>query len=87
MYIGLHAKYSLLLSDFSETCIFVHEYSKNTQISNFMEIRPVGAELLHAVKRSEGHDEADSRISQFFEIAYKGNFNPYSANVENMVSS
>ena len=87
MYIGLHAKYPLLLSYFSETCIFLNKYSKKAQISNFMEIRPVGAELLHAVKRSDRHDEADSRISQFCESAYKGNFNPYPANVDNMVSS
>jgi hypothetical protein len=38
--------------------------SKNTRISNFMKFRPVGAELLHADRRSEDgrtdrHDEAN----------------------------
>ena len=28
-------------------------FSKNTQISNFMKIRPVGAELLHADRRTD----------------------------------
>ena len=34
-----------------------------------MKIRPVGAELFHADRRPDGHDEANSRISQFFERA------------------
>jgi hypothetical protein len=34
-----------------------------------MKIRPVGAELFHAGGRTDGHDEAISRISQFFEFA------------------
>jgi hypothetical protein len=48
MYIGLHAKYPLFLSDVHETRIFLEEFSKNTQISNFMKILPVEAELFHA---------------------------------------
>ena len=27
---------------------FLHRFSKDTQISNFVKIRPVGAELFHA---------------------------------------
>jgi len=48
MYIGLHVRYPLFLSGFNEI-----EFSrqifreKNIQISNFMKIRPVGAELFH----------------------------------------
>ena len=34
---------------------------KNTQ--NFMQIPPVAAELFHADRQMEGHDEADSRFS------------------------
>jgi len=41
MYIGLHVKYRLLLSDFHSI------FSKNTLISNFMKIRLMGAELCH----------------------------------------
>jgi hypothetical protein len=52
--------------------MFLHTFFKNVQISNFMEIRPVGAELFHADGRTDRHDEADIRFSQFFEITYKG---------------
>ena len=48
MYIGLHVKYRLLLADCNETGIFWIDFSKNTQISNFMKIPPVGAELFLA---------------------------------------
>ena len=36
------------MSDFNETGIFFNGFSKNTEISNFMKIRPVGAELSQA---------------------------------------
>ena len=45
MYVGLHVQYPLWLSDFNETSIFSTVYRKNSQISNFKKIRPVGAEL------------------------------------------
>jgi hypothetical protein len=68
----------LFLSDFNETGILSTGFSKNTQISNFMKIRQVGADLFHAVKRTDGrtdiHDEANSRFSQFCERAYEGRF-------------
>jgi len=44
---------------------FVDRFSKNTQIKNFITIRPVGAELLRADGRTDGHDEANSHLSQF----------------------
>jgi hypothetical protein len=34
-----------------------------------MDIRPVEAELLHGDGRTDGHDEANSRFSQFCEVA------------------
>jgi len=40
-------------------------YSKNIQIWNFIKIRRVGAELLHAAGQKCRHDEANSRFSQF----------------------
>jgi len=48
-----------------------HEFSqqifekKNPQIQNFMKIRPVGAELFHADRRTDWHDEANNDFSQF----------------------
>jgi len=57
MYIDLHVKYLLFLSDFDKTWILQTEFRKNTQISNFMKIRPVGAELF----RTDGqHDESQT---------------------------
>ena len=48
MYVGIHLKYPLFLSDFNETWIFSRDFLKTTQISNFMRICPVGAEVFHA---------------------------------------
>jgi hypothetical protein len=42
-------------------------FSKNTQISNFVKIRPVGAELLNADGRTERDEESNSRFPQFCE--------------------
>ena len=71
MYISLHVQYPFFLSDFNETWIFstVFFSKKNTQISNFIKIRQVEAELSHADRRTDRHDEANSRFSQFFESA------------------
>jgi hypothetical protein len=43
---------------------------KNTQISNFMKIRPVGAELFHA----GGHDKTNSGFPQFCTKVFKKMF-------------
>ena len=51
----------------------LERFSKNTQISNLMKVRPVGAELFHAEKQADRqtdrHDEADSHFSKFWERA------------------
>jgi len=36
-----------------------------------MKIRPVGADLFHADRRTDRHDEANSNFSQFCERTYK----------------
>ena len=41
---------------------FLHRVSKKTQISNFMKIRPVGAELFHADVRTEGQTDMTKLI-------------------------
>jgi len=55
------------LSDFIKTKIFDRFSKKNTQMPNFMKIRPLGCELFHADGRTDGqrhwHDEANSRFS------------------------
>jgi len=68
MYIGLHVKYALFLSDFNESLNFPRSFSKNTQIPNFMKVRPVGAELFHAGGRTDV-TEPIAGLSQFRERA------------------
>ena len=50
---------------------FLDRFSRNPQISNFLKIRRVGAELFHADVQTDRHDESNSRFSQFCESAYK----------------
>jgi hypothetical protein len=40
--------------------VFSGEFSKNTQVSNFMKICPVGAESFCADGRTDRHDEGSS---------------------------
>ena len=54
MCIGLHAKYPLYLPVFNESLNFLDRFPKNTQMSNFVKIRPVGTELFHADGRTDG---------------------------------
>jgi hypothetical protein len=56
MYIGLHVKYPLYLSDFNETWIFS---------TKFHEIRAVGAELFHA----DGQTDVAKLIVAFCNLA------------------
>jgi hypothetical protein len=64
MYIGLYVKYPLFLSDFNETWIFSTYIRKSPQISDFMKIRPVGAELFHA----DGRTDMTKLIVAFLQI-------------------
>jgi hypothetical protein len=59
----------VILDRFKYKLNFLDNGSKNTQISYFMTIRPVGAELFHAERRTDRH-EAESRLSQLCERAY-----------------
>jgi len=69
MYIGLHAQDPLFLSDMNETCTLQTDFQKNSQISNFMKTRPIGADLNRAGGQMDRHNEANSRFSQFCERA------------------
>jgi hypothetical protein len=69
MYTGLHVKYPLFLSDFNKNLIFSQDFSKNTQISNFIKTRPAGGEVFHADGRTDGHDKANRRFLQYYERA------------------
>ena len=68
MYIGLHVKHPLFLSDFNETWKFLNRLSKSPQIPNFMKIRPEGAELYHANRQKDRHDEAILAFRNFAKV-------------------
>jgi len=60
-------KVPVILVRFQCNLNFLNRFSKNPHISNLMKIRPVGVELFHADRRTDRHDEANSRSSQFCE--------------------
>jgi hypothetical protein len=48
---------------------FLDRFSKNTEIPNFMKIRPVGAEFFHAGGRMEGQTDITRLIVVFRNFA------------------
>jgi hypothetical protein len=52
---------------------YIKIFSKDPQISSLITIQPMGAELFHVDRRTDGraerHDEANSHFSRFFELA------------------
>ena len=65
MYIGLCVKNSLFLSDFNETSNFSTYFRKTLKYQ--ISIRPGGAEVFQAHRRTDRHGEANSCFSQFYE--------------------
>jgi len=59
-FVGRHVKFLVLLTEWNFN--FIDSISKNPHISNFMKIRPVGAEL---ILRTDRHDEANNRFRNF----------------------
>jgi hypothetical protein len=54
MYIGLHVKYLLVLSDSNETCIFFVGFSKKWLNTKFhLKTRPLAAKWFHANRRTD----------------------------------
>jgi len=61
MYEGVHVQYTFFLFGFNTTRIFLADCQKNIQISYFMKIRPVGAELFYA--DGQTYDDANNLFS------------------------
>jgi hypothetical protein len=53
MYIGLQVKHPLFLSEFNGTYTPTTDFSKNTKVSSFMKIHPLGAVLFHAERQTK----------------------------------
>jgi len=68
MYFGFHIKYPSFLYDFDESYILVfsEQIFGNFQISNFMKIRPEGAELFRTNRRKE--EQIDGQTDRHNEI-------------------
>ena len=58
-------EYLLILSELNENWIF-RKIFENPQISDFIKIRPVGAELFHADRPTEGWTGMTKKITAFF---------------------
>ena len=61
--------YPQFLSDFNENLKFLDRFPKNIKISNFMKIRPVGAELFRAHRRIDGHTDMTMLVVAFRKFA------------------
>jgi hypothetical protein len=72
MYIALHVKYPLFLSDCNDNFIFLSFFSflENALIQYLVNIRPVGTKLFHADKETDGNDEFSRRFPLFCEGNY-----------------
>ena len=66
VYLSLHAKCPFVLSEFSDICIFSIDF-RNTNLSNFTQIRLGGTELVHA----DGRTDMTKLIVAFGERPYK----------------
>jgi len=53
----VQVKYPLLQSDINETWVSPTDFSKNTQIPNFMKICQVEAELFHEDRQTDRHTD------------------------------
>jgi hypothetical protein len=60
----LSCKVPFILFRYKYNFNFAKRISKNIQITNFVKIRPVEAQLFHTGTRTGKHDEANSRLSQ-----------------------
>ena len=71
-YIGLHVKYALFLSHFNETGIFSIDFGKTFKYEISRKSVPLERKYcMRTDGRTDRHDEANSRFSQFCERVSK----------------
>jgi hypothetical protein len=73
-YVGSSRTVPVILVRFEWNLNFLVTFSQNAHMSNFVKIRPVGAEFLHEDGRTDGRTDiwkANSSSPQFCERAYK----------------
>jgi len=63
MYIRLHVKYPLFLSDFLASLNFLDRVSKRNRISNFIKISPVTAEMFQPNRHTERYEGVNRYFS------------------------
>ena len=64
-------KISIIIVRFLRNFSFLDRFSKSTELSDFMKTRLTVSMLFHADRRTDRHDEANSRFSQFHEPTWK----------------
>ena len=64
MCIALQVECPSFLSEFNETLHFLDRFLKNTHLSNFTKILPVGATLFHADKKKQKTGRTDGRADR-----------------------
>jgi hypothetical protein len=70
MHIGLYIKQPLFLLGFNETWFFPRQrFEKYTSFLNSVQLE--SGYSMQMERQTDGHDEANSRFSQFCEYAYK----------------
>ena len=62
-------KVPVILSDFNENSMFLTDFRKNSQISSFMKIRPVGAEVFNVERRNDRRTDMTKLIVVFRNFA------------------